>query len=335
MPALPPGSLIVVVGITGYIACYAGLEALRAGFRIRGTVRDTQRAAALRVAYEKFGVDASPENLELVTFDDLGSEAQLEVAFADADGVINLTMPEFDSEDDYVSRMIDGMMLPLRVAARVPSIKRYVMTSTLAAADPQLVGGAPTAEPITEHAWNDEAVQLYNTLRAAGEKNQWVEYCAGKTLGEKAAWEFIEKNKPTWDLVTIFPACTWGPVMFGPARTTAQILAGLLEGDPTLCYMRPYTYVDVRDCGKLHAIAIAEESFGGKRTIAAAGPTNIKEVVDKLKKSFPSAKLPGGPSLEVPASKWNIDNAVATRALDNEWISVEDAVVETAKSVGY
>lgn len=38
-------------------------------------------------------------------------------------------------------------------------------------------------------------------------------YRASKTLAEKAAWKFVEDNKPKWDLVTLCPPLVLGPIM--------------------------------------------------------------------------------------------------------------------------
>ena len=40
-------------------------------------------------------------------------------------------------------------------------------------------------------------------------------YWASKTLAERAAWEFYEKNKAniSWDLVVLNPAFVYGPII--------------------------------------------------------------------------------------------------------------------------
>ncbi|EED81801.1 predicted protein [Postia placenta Mad-698-R] len=91
MPSIPPQSLIVVTGITGYIASHVGLAALQAGHRVRGTVRDLKRAQELRNAYAKQGVDIT--KLEFIVVDDITSGTQLANAVKGADGVAHVALP--------------------------------------------------------------------------------------------------------------------------------------------------------------------------------------------------------------------------------------------------
>lgn len=38
-------------------------------------------------------------------------------------------------------------------------------------------------------------------------------YRASKTLAERAAWKYVEENKPDWDLVTVCPPYVLGPII--------------------------------------------------------------------------------------------------------------------------
>jgi nucleoside-diphosphate-sugar epimerase len=42
-------------------------------------------------------------------------------------------------------------------------------------------------------------------------------YRASKTFAEKAAWEFIEKEKPNFTLATINPPMVFGPIVSFPS----------------------------------------------------------------------------------------------------------------------
>ena len=78
--------------------------------------------------------------------------------------------------------------------------------------------GAPltTADPdrqlFSEADWNDDAIQ---EVREKGHRaGQRIKYRASKTMAERAAWEFVERNreKVVWDLVVLHP-----PLVIGPA----------------------------------------------------------------------------------------------------------------------
>jgi hypothetical protein len=44
-------------------------------------------------------------------------------------------------------------------------------------------------------------------------QNPMEAYRASKTLAERAAWEFVETNKPSWDISTINPPLVFGPII--------------------------------------------------------------------------------------------------------------------------
>lgn len=82
------------------------------------------------------------------------------------------------------------------------SVKRVVVTSSFQAVGRE--GG------MTEKDWNDKAVE---TFRKDGiNAGPHTVYAASKVLAEKAAWEFMEKNKDSikFDLVTVLPTWVWG-----------------------------------------------------------------------------------------------------------------------------
>lgn len=58
---------------------------------------------------------------------------------------------------------------------------------------------------------------------------QKVWYALAKTLAEKAAWEFCNKN--AIDLVTVLPAFVIGPSLPPDLCSTASDVLGLLKGN--------------------------------------------------------------------------------------------------------
>lgn len=196
MPAIPPNSLIVVTGITGYVASHVGLVALQAGYRVRGTVRSlVGRAEELKASYAKHGADVS--KLEFVILDDVTSHAQLEKAFQGADGVAHVALPGdiIDTSDDVPQQAVASAIAVLQTAAKVQSVKRIVFTSSSVA-----VIQPPDFKEhtVTDKDWNDVSMQRYD--HATQEDKQkpswgWLRYTATKYLSEKAAWKWVEENK--------------------------------------------------------------------------------------------------------------------------------------------
>lgn len=74
---LPSGSTVLVTGITGYIGSHVADQLLQAGFKVRGTVRNVEKAAGLLKNWEsKFGAG----QVELVVVQDISKAG----AFDDA-----------------------------------------------------------------------------------------------------------------------------------------------------------------------------------------------------------------------------------------------------------
>ncbi|KAK5632221.1 hypothetical protein RRF57_007935 [Xylaria bambusicola] len=76
-PAIPLGSVIVVIGANGYVALEACQKLLEAGYKVRGTVRDLERSAWMHEIFDKDW----PGQLELVRVQDFGSDGAFDEAF--------------------------------------------------------------------------------------------------------------------------------------------------------------------------------------------------------------------------------------------------------------
>lgn len=123
----------------------------------------------------------------------------------------------------WVLRATDNL---LEAASRHRDIRRVVMTSSAVA----VLFPEPNKEGIVVRegerlvprerkrsmswltlyldSWNDEAIkQAYNPDAPEQMKGLFV-YAASKTEGEKAAWRWMEKNKPGFQFNTVLPDFT-------------------------------------------------------------------------------------------------------------------------------
>ncbi|KZT58658.1 NAD(P)-binding protein, partial [Calocera cornea HHB12733] len=310
-------SLIVIVGITGYIASHTGLQALKAGYRVRGTVRSLDKAEQLRAAYAKEGADVSAETLTFVILDDLMSEAQFEAAFAGADGVIHPAVPDLRQEG-VVDKIIQSTVIPLRAAAKV-GIKRFVLSGTLVAIVMPGNPTIPTDRLITDQDWNEAGLQAYLHATEEEKKSPYYflhVYTAGKILAERAAWKFVETEHPPFEFTVVIPSMNWGPTLMGNAPSSLEWLSDLLKGTATPLSLPPHYIVDVRDDGKLHVLALSAPEAVGKRIWAAAEPVGWNVVLALLRKHYPDLPIPEDtPASPIDPCPWRIDNSVSTKML--------------------
>lgn len=89
--------------------------------------------------------------------------------------------------------------------------------------------------------------------------------------------------------------------------------------------------MDVRDAGRLHALALTAPDAGGKRIWSAAGPFGWNQVLAVLRKACPKADLPEDAPNWVPSTD-KIDSEYGRELLGGKWIALEETVLETIKT---
>ena len=104
MSTVPPGGLILITGANGYIASITVQEAIKRGYKVRGTVRSIEKNKWM---LEHFG-----PNLELVEVPDLAAPNAFDEAVKGVDGVAHLASTvNFSNDtdvDSYIKPVIQG-----------------------------------------------------------------------------------------------------------------------------------------------------------------------------------------------------------------------------------
>lgn len=77
VPALERGSLVLVTGVSGYIGSHVADQLLAYGYRVRGTVRDVQKAAWTN---EFFAGNYGEGHFESIVVPDMAQEDAFEEA---------------------------------------------------------------------------------------------------------------------------------------------------------------------------------------------------------------------------------------------------------------
>lgn len=164
-----------------------------------------------------------------------------------------------------------------------------------------------------------------------------------KTFAEKAAWDFVEKEKPNFDIATINPPLVLGPVVhylnsLDSINTSNMRIAGFIRGEykdklpPTATYL----WVDVHDVALAHVRAIEVDAAGGQRFFLTAGLYSTKDIADIIRESFPALadKLPppDSPS-DMPADVYGYDNSKSIEVLGIKYHTLKESVEETVKSL--
>lgn len=171
-------------------------------------------------------------------------------------------------------------------------------------------------------------------------------YRASKTFAERAAWDFIEKEKPSFDLVTMNPPMVFGPVVhhlnaLDSLNTSNERIRDFIQGKQKNEKELPVTplpiWIDVRDLALAHVKAIETPDAGGKRFFVVSSEYfSNRDILNIIRKSFPEYKdqLPaesvqGG---EAPDFA-KIDNSRVKGLLNQPFTKFETSMVDLVKSL--
>ena len=261
-------------------------------------VGDVQQLAIVKEVSVVNGGAALPgaERLELVGADLLEPDSIVE-AIRGCSGVLHVASPfAMDAGDprrDLVAPAVRGTLAVLTAAAEESSVKRVVVTSSIAALTDE-----PDGTLLSEESWNDKSSLSRNP------------YYYAKTEAERAAWRFTADRQPGFDLITILPAYVLGPSLVPRMSESGTNLVTLTDRTWPAIADFPWWVVDVRDAGLAHIRALERPQAHG-RYIAAAAAMSMREVVDVLKGAGWDAKykLPSLP-LDNPVGTWLLKRLV-------------------------
>ncbi|MFE6410935.1 SDR family oxidoreductase [Streptomyces sp. NPDC057837] len=260
-------SRVLITGGSGFLAAHCILRLLEDGFQVRTTVRSERGADRVR-SMVAAGGSAAATDVEVVQAD-LTADDGWDAAVAGCDHVLHVASPfpvtPPADESDLIVPARDGALRVLRAALR-GGVKRVVLTSSLAAID---YGHAPTTTPYDETVWTD--------LTGRGV----TAYAKSKTLAERAAWDFAEREG--LELAVVNPTGILGPVLSSDYGTSVGSIALLLDGGIPVLPRATVGIVDVRDVADLHARAMTHPTAAGERFIATAGLMTLSEMARTLR----------------------------------------------------
>jgi nucleoside-diphosphate-sugar epimerase len=269
----PSKTLVTITGASGFIGMHCILELLRAGYRVRGTLRTMSRGDGIRDALAKL-VDVG-DRLEFAQADLTKDEGWSE-AVAGATYVMHVASPlprkPPKHEDDLIVPARDGALRVLKAAAAA-GVKRVVMTSSVAAV---LYGHTRDGSRVFDEGdWSDIDAKI-----GAYEKS--------KTIAERAAWELVGSlpSGQAVELVTINPGLVLGPVLDSDYGTSGEVVRKLMKRELPGCPDVSWVMVDVRDVASAHIAALTAEGAAGNRFIVASEEASMLDVAKILRENF-------------------------------------------------
>lgn len=332
---------VLLTGGSGFIAAHVLDYLLEHGHSVVTTVRSQEKADKIKEAHPKYGKD----KLDFALVEDIAQEGAFDKAVVSEppfEAVIHTASPFHFNVTDVKKQLLDpaiigttGVLKSIKKSG--PTVKRVVVTSSFAS----IVNPKKATWPdhtYSEVDWNPVTADEAESDPATG-------YRASKTFAEKAAWDFVQNEKPNFSLATMCPPLVLGPIVHylnsldalntSNQRTRDCMLGKWKEEIPAT---GTFIWVDVRDLALCHVLAIEKEEAANKRFFITEGSFSNRQIADVIAKNFPeykdkvpSEKTPGGTFPEEGLFK--IDNSRASKLLGVKWRTFEDSIVDTVTSL--
>ncbi len=121
-----------------------------------------------------------------------------------------------------IPQNIAGVVSIAESAAKEPSVKRFVYTSSSTA----ITAPKPNEKfEISMKNWNDEDVEKAWKAPPYDPDRAWAVCAASKMLAEQAIWKFAKERKPAYIVNTVVPDVNFGEILSDkqPAFTAAWV----------------------------------------------------------------------------------------------------------------
>ena len=257
----PSKPLVLITGVSGYLASHVTLVFLKAGYRVRGTVRslkDTKRYLYLKDLIPEKAID-----LEFCEADLLNPASWLE-ATNGCEYVIHTASPipkkYHKDENIFIKPAVEGTKAILEACLK-NGIKKVVFTSSLAAIAP-----GHYDKICTEQDWSEEI--------------NCSAYEKSKLRAEKALWEFHEKHKGKIDITSINPGYIIGPVLSANESGSSELIIRLMNGRLPIIPKLSFPIADVRETALAHLKALECSRSDGQRYIIGTETIWTRDIVN-------------------------------------------------------
>jgi len=321
---------VLVTGANGFIATHIVKRALETGYTVRGTVRKAENAEKLKAYFKEFG-----NKLDIVLVPDIIDPAAYDQALQGVTLVIHAASPlaieTSDPKNVILKPAIEGTTNVLQAVLKFPTIKRVVITSSVASVIP------PNNEDLNaalDHTFTGWYLPIINgcelNSRWPAEKDFpeatldtpfsgfFEAYALSKILAERAGWDFLKSHpEATFDIVTTLPGFVFGHNLLQTsvketAGTNGALWKVLTTGLP---FPMAYGNVHVEDVARAHVLALDRGKVpGGSRYLLVASNDPWSSALEYVKGKWPERKWAEKETVGAPI-KWDASKAVTELGL--------------------
>ncbi|XP_054799922.1 cinnamoyl-CoA reductase CAD2 [Prosopis cineraria] len=312
------GKLVCVTGASGYIASWLVKLLLHRGYSVKATVRDPNDPKKVDHLLK---LDGAKERLHLIKAN-LLDEGSFDPVIEGCEGVFHTASPFYldvkDPQAELLDPAVKGTLNVLKSCAKFPSVKRVVLTSSIAAV-------AYNRKPRTPEVVVDET--WFSDPDVCKASNLW--YVVSKILAEDAAWKFVKENNI--DMVTINPAMVIGPLLQPTLNTSAAAILNIINGAETFPNSS-FGWINVKDVANAHIQAFEIPSASGRYCLVER-VAHYSEIVKILRELYPTLQLPEKCADDKPFVPIYQVSKEKAKTLGIEFIPLEVSLKETVESL--
>ncbi|CAA2968751.1 tetraketide alpha-pyrone reductase 1-like [Olea europaea subsp. europaea] len=251
------GKVVCVTGASGYVASWLVKFLLQRRYNVNATVRD------LNHSLNRLRNCACGPLFSCIPFS--------APAPAPAPAPLLRLCQLCSFQEELIEPAVKGTLNVLRSCKKVPSVKRVVLTSSMAAV-------MFNSNPLNPDGIVDET--CFSDPVFCKEQEQW--YCLSKTLAEEVAWKFADENGI--DLVVMNPGLVIGPLLQPTLNSTSEMILNIIKEGRT--DYPEYSVVDVKDVALAHILAMESPSASGRYCLSGT-LLSASEVLKILHKLYP------------------------------------------------
>ncbi|KAJ6614873.1 NAD-P-binding protein [Mycena sp. CBHHK59/15] len=322
--------VVLVTGITGFVGTHTALTFFESGYAVKGTARTAAKAEEWIARFPQW-----KSQYQYVVVQDMSTPGAFDEAVKGC-GIIAHTASPFhwnqgDNEKDMLIPAINGTKNILNATKLESRIERVVLTSSLAA-----IIDTSLDEPgkiWTHEDWNPAT---YDEAKVS--TNSHFVYRASKALAERAFWDYIRDEKPTWSGTVVCPCGTFGPPLqpfasTSSLNTSVSIMWGIASGTYKngIPAAGSPVYVDVRDVAMAHLRAAELDVAKNQRYLLIGGSYLPSQLVEVIQHNFPELRdnLPPVDSTKLEVSAFKFDSSKARNELGIPWRPFHIMIVDT------
>ncbi|KAL7958533.1 hypothetical protein V8C34DRAFT_323939 [Trichoderma compactum] len=255
------------------------------------------------------------------------------------DGVIHVASPMQLGTTDFETQLfrpaVDGTFNILEAIQNSDAnISRVVITSSIASILDPLQGQRPG------YVYTEKDFSPVAKKTAIESGNATLAYLTSKTVSEKAAFGYVEKNKPKFTISALCPPFLYGPIIhhvqspkeLNTSNDIYRLFNGSEQEVPPTSF---FYYVHVRDLAEAHVQALEKPAAANQRYLVAVSAYSYRQVCGIIRAKFPELRetTPMGENGAPIPPSYIVDTTKANTDLGIKYRSLEDTIVDAVNSL--